>query len=269
MVFEGQKPISLWEMIVILADDGPEIMTNLVCEWVGFSAPAVTEEIKARVVASISKTEAFCERMHLYKTKAQIAPFREMISGSCTVEAIVGQFDTLYYALQNELAERKLVLIPPDSVKYLEAEKLVGLVVFLAFDQIHNEIADAGNCLAVGLWTASVYHLMRVAEIGLRKLAKQLRIKLRCAIEFATWGEAIGAIDRKLDALRNKPRTKAREAELQHYSALLLDIKAFQYLWRNPGAHAGDRYNEKQAESAFEHVCSFMQKVAERVKVRG
>jgi len=151
-------------------------------------------------------------------------------------------------------------------VKYLEQDALFEEAINQAFPPVQPEIKDAGNCLAAGLPTAAVYHLMRVAEIGLRKLAKQLNVKLGYAIEFATWGNVIGAIDRKLEILRKQRKTKSREAKLQHYSALLLDIKAFQYLWRNPGAHAGPRYDEHQAQSAFNHVRAFMQQLVERMK---
>jgi hypothetical protein len=80
-------------------------------------------------------------------------------------------------AIEKELAQRKLVFIPPNLVEYLEQEKLFGDAVYENFPSARGDIRDAGNCLAAGLNTAAVFHLMRVVELGLRALAKKLHVK--------------------------------------------------------------------------------------------
>jgi hypothetical protein len=68
--------------------------------------------------------------------------------------------------------------IKPELSNYCEQEQLFGSEVYEAFAKARNEIRDSGNCIAVGLDTAAVFHLMRVAEFGLRALAKKLRVQL-------------------------------------------------------------------------------------------
>ena len=51
-------------------------------------------------------------------------------------------------------------------------------------------IKAAGNCIAADLNTAAVYHLMCVIEIGIRDLARLLKVKkvkTHVPIEFGTW----------------------------------------------------------------------------------
>jgi len=165
-------------------------------------------------------------------------------------------------AIDNELSGRKLVFVPPDVTQYLEQAALFGPLVFEKFESARAEIRDAGNCLATDLPNAAVFHLMRVAELGLRAIAKRLKVRLPVQIEFATWGRVIEACGKQLDVLKGK--TAAKDKKAQFYSALILDIRAFSHLWRNPVMHARSRYDKHQAQSAFNHVRSFMQHIAER-----
>jgi hypothetical protein len=50
---------------------------------------------------------------------------------------------------------------------------------------------------------------------------------------------------------------------LQYYSALVLEIRAIQYLWRNPVSHTRDNYDILQARSALDHIRAFTKSIAE------
>ena len=50
--------------------------------------------------------------------------------------------------------------------------------VFNAFPSANNDILEASNCLALERGTATVMHLMRVAEVGLKALASALGVTL-------------------------------------------------------------------------------------------
>jgi hypothetical protein len=264
LVFEGRKAVSLWDMIVILAGEAATVLGGLLGEGISNARNRELTETKAWMRQALSGIEGFCDRMCLDKTKARIAPFRDNMLESCNIETIEAEYEALYYALGNELSERKLVFIPPSFVQFLEQDALFDDAVNQAFPSAQPEIKDAGNCLAVGLPNAAIFHLMRVAELGLRALAKTLNVKMPVQIEFATWGQVIDAIDKKLAQL--KGQTPAKSEKAQFYSGLILEIRAFSHLWRNPVMHARSRYDEPQAQSAFNHVRSFMQRLAERVK---
>jgi hypothetical protein len=161
-----------------------------------------------------------------------------------------------------------LVFIPPETERFLVEYKgtFYEPCNMKAFSPVIADIASAGDCLMAGLNTAAVFHLMRVAEFGLRRIAKDLNVKLpkKKPIEYATWAEALRAIDVKLKTLSGKSAVK--EKKRQFYSGLALAIDAFQHLWRNPVSHFRGQYDEQQAQSAYIHVGAFTQKLAERMK---
>ena len=49
---------------------------------------------------------------------------------------------------------------------------------FAGFPSVYEEVERSLKCFAYRQYTASVFHMMRVAEQGLRAVAKERRVKL-------------------------------------------------------------------------------------------
>ena len=72
-------------------------------------------------------------------------------------------------AIINDAWQRKLLLVPVARAGYVDsAEGLMGAAVLKSFPSATNDLREAGNCLAADCNTAAVFHLMRVAEWGLK-----------------------------------------------------------------------------------------------------
>ncbi len=83
----------------------------------------------------------------------------------------------LVKVLPDEADTRLFVPIPSElSYLYESTRPPFGEAVERVFSIAIDDIRDAGNCLALGQGTATVFHLMRVLEAGLRGLAKQLNV---------------------------------------------------------------------------------------------
>jgi hypothetical protein len=254
-------------MIVISADDVcHDFMADANELYSAKGGGVMDEATKTSVRELLASVERFCDKMHLPIAGGRPGVFRDeaLAEVSCTGEILWKEFFALSRAISQELAERKLVFISPEKVQFLEQEALFGDEVNEAFPSAKAEIKDAGNCLAAELPNAAVFHLMRVAELGLRALAKSVKAKPPVQIEFATWGQVLAAVERELDDLKGK--TVAKDRKAQFYSGLILEIRAFSHLWRNPVMHARSRYDDQQAQSAFNHVRAFMKKLSERVQ---
>jgi hypothetical protein len=65
-----------------------------------------------------------------------------------------------------------------------------------------------------------------------------------------------------LDELRKQPRTTRRERRIENCNELLKEFRSVKDLWRNRVMHARAIYNANQAQSAFNHVCNFIQKLS-------
>ena len=79
---------------------------------------------------------------------------------------------------------------------------------------------------------AAIYHLMQVAEVGLRSLAWDRRVTVRrgkkqaeVPLENAQWGEMIGQIQKKKDLIHQWSRSKfLKEEAFRYYTRAVFEI---------------------------------------------
>jgi hypothetical protein len=110
------------------------------------------------------------------------------------------QLEAILSGVQNNLGLRKFMYMTADDASYWDNPKLFGDDFLVSFPKAAIvELREAGNCLAVWRGTACVFHCMRIAEHGLRKLAKRLRVQIadkgrRCPLEYGDWDKIITAV---------------------------------------------------------------------------
>jgi hypothetical protein len=105
---------------------------------------------------------------------------------------------------------------------------------------------------------------MRVAEYGLRKLAKQLKVTLRQdgkiqPIEYADWNKVITAIKNKIAEIRRLPSGPKREKALQFYSDAADRCEYMKDIWRNELAHTRRLYNKAETSAVITRVRLFIE----------
>ena len=110
-------------------------------------------------------------------------------ANSCDIlppQAVVREIDGIEKTIRDELEKKLFAFVPSAKAQFFEQEALLGPKFRNPIcTKINSEIKAAGNCLAGDLNTAAVFHLMRAAELGLRRLAKRLRVKLKYTLLFA------------------------------------------------------------------------------------
>ena len=109
---------------------------------------------------------------------------------------------------------------------------------------------------------------MRVAECGLRALAKERRISLpkNKAIEWATWQEIIKALDFEIKRIGETQKAgSAKDAALAFYSGARADLNGFKDEFRNLVMHVRGQYDEFQALRALTQVHDFMARISEKI----
>jgi hypothetical protein len=137
---------------------------------------------------------------------------------------------------------------------------------------LREESFAAMDCYALEHPTASVFHSMRVAEIGLRALAKERRVKLakNKPIDWGTWQEIIKALDDEIKRIGQTWKAGSKkDAALDFYSGARADLNAFKDEYRNLVMHVRKQYDEFQALRALTRVHDFMGRMAERRVKRG
>jgi hypothetical protein len=179
---------------------------------------------------------------------------------------IRGRLRTLRESLDRELKGRSFLFVPTDRVEwYHEDDKaLFGDGVAKAFLSTTAEIAEFGRCFAVGQWTASVFHLMRGTEVALHKWCRDLGAPLKVPAEQADWQEILNSAGAHLNKIRQQPKSKQRDDDLEYFGASLVSFSGIKDAWRNHVSHSKVSYNERQATSIMHHVRAFMERLASR-----
>ena len=178
----------------------------------------------------------------------------ELDSDNSNFKRLGDQFEELSRRVIDELEDRIiLVLSSRENAYYDPKSPLFGEGVDEKFPNLNEEIAEAGKCYAVGRYTACVFHLMRVLEIGIQEFAKVLGVTIQKKSGAPmSWGDIENAIQPAIDSL---PATDSNRAE---YSAVRLHFRDTRWAWRNDTMHPKANYTQEQAERVFGSAKSFI-----------
>jgi hypothetical protein len=179
-----------------------------------------------------------------------------------TSKSLAMALHDLEWQLNRRLNAVNFALIPEEVTSYFEQDQLFGEVVYNAFPEARADIKDAGNCIAAELYTASVFHLMRAAELGLRRLARKLKAKVKYdgkpqPLEYAVWDRIITACHNKIKEARAISPGGKREEALRRYSDIADHCLFMKDIWRNNTAHARRAYSQHEAIAAYKRVHDF------------
>lgn len=117
-------------------------------------------------------------------------------AGALTHEELKNQLRDLRSDIDRDLALRRFAFVPLDEASLHDSVSADWDTVWKAIPECKTDSCDATDCYALGLNTATVFHSMRVAEKGLRRLARRLRVTIThkgksSPIDFADWDAVI------------------------------------------------------------------------------
>jgi hypothetical protein len=167
--------------------------------------------------------------------------------GHCSPEMLRSLLHELRNRMIEELESEWFKYIPRYKVQYIQPGRfnVPELAAFGWDTQI--EFARAGECFALGLNTATVFHLMRIVDAGLKSAAKSLGITYHSE-SWQTIGHKIN------DKMQEKYHLKTDEWKKTEpfYAELLTDIGAIGKAHRNPTLHdLKVNYSEEDTQYLF------------------
>lgn len=141
-----------------------------------------------------------------------------------------------------------------------------------AFKAVKLEATHGTQCYAMGNYIGCVFHMSRIAEIGLRAIGKERGVKSLkrkrkkpIPIEYANWGEVFDAIEPTLEGIRKTwSRGPQKEAALYFYNSALTDLRHMQG-YRDSTMHFRAEYDFGEAESAMFRARSLMTNLASKI----
>jgi hypothetical protein len=172
----------------------------------------------------------------------------------------------LSHCIMDDLAGHHFFWVPPERAKfYGKTEKTFGDDVANRFSSSLHEIKNAGNCMAFGMYTASVFHLMRVTEIGLRAIGLSLGLSLNSNESWESILRKLSTEEIKKDAAANAKML----ANLSFYQSVKQTISALKDVCRNRTMHFDGNWDEDEAKEIMTATRSFMKYVASKLDEKG
>jgi hypothetical protein len=208
-----------------------------------------------------------CTNLELSAALDRMERIKGALAKHMTVDDYKTEVRILRESIEDGLSRRFAFYIQTENAERLRSIETEWGKTLKAFTSAADDVVDAVNCLAADNNTACVFHLMRVAEFGLRALARERRVTLPKGrpLEWADWQQILDGIGTKVKAIANKPRGAARERALVFYNGVLAEFGAFKDAYRNNVMHARTSYDEHQARSTMLHVREFMERLAEKI----
>ena len=233
------------------------------------------DDLIAMIERVLGQLKSVCERLEADSTLVGEITVLQKACESGSVdrrEAVLSsRLGTILNLVHHNLAKRRFMILSEEEASYYANPNLFGKIVQEKYS--HYALRDAvaaGSCFAASQYTASVFHCMRLAEHGLRKLASNrlLNIKLHnkkgpIPIEFATWNDVITAIHNKISKIRQRPVGPMREADLQFFSSCADQCDYMKELWRNPLSHTRRFCKREDALAVIARVKDFVIVVGE------
>lgn len=177
------------------------------------------------------------------------------------------QYDVLFspirefrQLIERELEGRLFLYVSQNRVVYWSEEALFGKKVQRSFKKVVDDMVEAGKCIAVGRFTACVFHLTRIVEEGAKKFAKKHFPGLNIPHK-ATLGAIAKLISDEVVKIPSK--TPQETEKKQEFSRIADLLSHFTEGWRNKTNHGGLSYNEEQAILLFNNARQFMQRLVD------
>lgn len=136
-----------------------------------------------------------------------------------------------------------------------------GEATMQAFQGIDTDVRDACQAFAFDMWTACVFHCMRVLELGLRSLANDLALP---DAEIEDWKNILDRIEKKVRQMEQEPKSTGKIERVQYYSEAAAQFRLFKDAFRNYVSHSRQSYDEQAATKILGGVRDFMETLAKR-----
>jgi hypothetical protein len=126
------------------------------------------------------------------------------------------------------------------------------------FPLAYFESYSMRKCYLFGEPTASVFHSMRMLEIGLRAFAKVLNVPVTTRDQ---WEVIINNIETEIKKISGPQAGADWKQKQEAYSEAALHFRYLKNAWRNHVSHARVSYEPPKALQIMRHVCEFIKEL--------
>jgi hypothetical protein len=231
----------------------------------------LSEDSKRNIIFSLTRTKEELRILGARFTLLKVNAFLSSLENDeLTNEQAHNYCRSINDRLADELGLIGLFVVDQKRMGYLNPhEPLFGRDFAEKFNtQGAFELEEAATCLALGRFTASVFHLMRLMEIGIGAVARCLQIPDPVKPSERNWGKILDRVRYGID--KHWPTTADRmSGDGELFDGLYASLDAVKNPWRNSTMHVENKYTEDEAEHIFVAVKGFMKKISSRMDEDG
>lgn len=276
------RPGRLWSLLEIMESVNVGLLvqavhsltvTTSLCLGTNDAAP-LAREWRELILKDVRNLLGECERLGLLVPSEHCRGAIEMLNmggGPGETGGIVRIASMIANTIQIEMKAKRYFALKPEMLRFYEpSEPIFGLDFQNKFTSAAFEIDEAAKCHALDRHTATVFHLMRVMEIGVRSVARCLSIPDPIKDADRNWGRLLEKIKQEMDQ-RNalRPALWSAASDREFFAEVYVSLDAVRVAWRNTTMHVESKYTADEAEHIFVAVRGFMKKLASRHDEQG
>jgi hypothetical protein len=261
-----------WALAMLLhhLDDHKRLVFQM-CETGNGDKQLDAQAMELFIIPTILMAQIQSKKAHLQSTHDRVwdggGPFWMDSKIGMTYQEAKNQLTVLQQCIEADLEKRLFAFIEPRHASLFNEMEETWKDIFSCMPDSKIDVEDAHIARMVELDTATVFHMMRVAEYGLRRMAVKLRVRLThkgkaMPIEFADWEKVITGMKNKIDAIRKTKVGPTRVKQLEKCSDAADHCTFMKDIWRNNVSHARKPYKASEALAVLERVRDFMRFVA-------
>ena len=222
-----------------------------------YSAVTAESAIGQATINSLSHLKNLCSDIpSLNPVIPQIERLEANIGNGIMPILLANNLEQFQHRIFDELGSHYYYPVTEAYAATYMNEAPFGESVYSYFPSARLDISNAGKCVILGQGTAGVFHLMRVMEIALRVLGRDLDI------EYApSWEAYIRQITKCIAMPYADKRPKWRRKEA-FYKEILGDLTSIKVAWRNPTMHISADHSVDHATTIYQAVMGMLNRMA-------
>jgi hypothetical protein len=264
-LWELMNNYNVWQLAVVIGFlSETESIGELRKNAPAGDTPVPRDRIEQYYRPMVEYTKVQCQIVELSAALHRCDIFSIALRDGLLWSELAHQARALTEAIEGEIKFRRFAYVPTEKANLHDKYRTTWATVLSKFPETDSDISDAIDAYALGLGTSCVFHLMRIAEKGLRRLATKVGVRLThkgkpIPLQFGDWDKVITAVGNKITAARAKPHGAKRQAQLQFYSDAADHCLYMKDIWRNEVSHTRRSYNDAEALGVINRVRDFME----------
>lgn len=242
------------------------------------------------LVNSVALLHQSAEAMGLLTTADQaqrVLTFWAAPPSTVQTAFFVGHLEDLALRTRDELQHRLFFLVEAEKVQWITrmtqtpttevsnplirmrpktVAEVFGDTLCLRLPAIESDLQAVIHCHLYGAGAATVFHLMRAAEIAVPKIAKL------CGIQDPkpSWGTVLDQVEKYTQRTKYDDLPSALKSHVDFLRGIVADMRSMQRAWRNTVTHVEDKiipasseYQPADVEEIFSSTRSFLRHLAD------